>query len=814
METKFQIIGNENSIIYYNLNKQFSNIKKIIITKDILLNSFESPDIMNLFQRLKEINPKDYFNLITQCKTDKVFEIKLQNDLYSKIQDSLTKLSENMMDVKLKDFNFMNSISNSNLTVTLRTENFSISKYYIEKGGIINNIRHLIEEYLFNKINIYRLSRIDNFQIEIYESEEIHKKVILKKDNNILQLYSSFGFPYNIPIDYELGGEFYYSIGDDFNFYKNKQTHALIRDHTKIVEKEINSKDKILSNEELVTINNLTKNINDALIEIYLNSKGKVKILNVSLLDNELNTKSENGFIINKSSKNYNKITTINFRDNLDEDYPNPKYMIIQNSNEVKELLENLTILENIDGIIFTVNFYTQALDFLAVDLDIDIIYLNNEIGKSLECDFDRENVSIGSESNSSKELNPFNNIIASENKIEDAYLEKLKNIDLSTPPRNKENIGNEFNSNVSNLTESLLSSKDSTINNSNLNNSDLKSSSINDVSLYDSSGKKKNALTFLMEKTINKQNNKEKEIPNLNQIKNEIKEEKESINNLDNQINLDLGHSNNNNSNNNNSNNSISEDYNHFKNQNENNLDFTNSINGNNNYNNNQNNYNGDNENNLRNTLNNNFFDETIISNTNEKNKYEDILKVDIEPQKTNLISNNDQIKKYEKILATNILTVPNINSKKYFVDSNTLSMVTEGEIFYLTTNESELGNSNLKYIMPLELVKDGTKIDYYLINSANEFFLLNEEDFKNKKLFINLSKFESSIKENFLNFILKEVKSISLIILKEDLNLIKKNIHKIENLMIKDIISDEDYLEVEKKVLSFEKIYLMKED
>ena len=45
MENKLEILGNENDIIYYNLNKQFGNINKIIITSEKVLSSFEDSKI-------------------------------------------------------------------------------------------------------------------------------------------------------------------------------------------------------------------------------------------------------------------------------------------------------------------------------------------------------------------------------------------------------------------------------------------------------------------------------------------------------------------------------------------------------------------------------------------------------------------------------------------------------------------------------------------------------------------------------------------------------------------------------------------------
>ena len=71
-------------------------------------------------------------------------------------------------------------------------------------------------------------------------------------------------FHKNTPYNYNLGSEFYISKGEDFKFFKNKQNFAIIREHNKLIEKEIQAKDNILTNEDLMLINDKTKHIEDA----------------------------------------------------------------------------------------------------------------------------------------------------------------------------------------------------------------------------------------------------------------------------------------------------------------------------------------------------------------------------------------------------------------------------------------------------------------------------------------------------------------------------------------------------------------------
>ncbi len=742
MQSSINIIGNDSSVIFYNLNKQFSNINKIIITKEIILNSFEDEQIRNLFAKLKVANSDEYKEILSNAKKNQIFDSPFISELYSSIQEQLPKISESLRDVQLKDFNFMNSLSNTNLTVTLRCENFSISKYNIEKGSILSAIRHLLESYLDNPSNILRLSRLDSIQIEIYESEEIHKKVLLKKDHETLQLYSTFGYSNFNPIDYQAGGEIYFSIGDDFSFFQNKQTKALVKEHGKIVEREINQREKILNNNELIAINEITKNINDALIEIYISSKGGIKILNVSLLETGLSNKSENGFILHKSTNNIDTISTVTLRDNLNEELPNPKYLIIKNEDEIKEFLENINYSTKVDGIIFTENFYSEILDLIGSKLNIDILYFNKNVPKIIETKIDLDNVNIEIKDSKQNTTNPFASIIGEQEKEKDIELERLKNIDLSTPQKE---INNQLNQNIENIAQGIMSSNNSTINdnrkmNNNQNNRNSIASSLNSTLGSTKPGEKKSALAFMMEVAANEPSREEKEAAKQqNQMQAQNQYQQNNNNNIQNQ----------------------------YQQQN----------------------------------LNQNQINKSFNNLNNQEQNQNQITKINEE---------NINIQRYNQTLATKILTVPNVQSNNYFVDINTISMVTGGEIFYLTTDLNEMGNPNMKYILPLELYQENSNPNYLLINSTNEYFLLNEKT-KTKNIFLNLSRIDGAIKKQFLDHAIKEIGKVSLIILKENLYLLEKHINKIENIMVKDIQSELEYQEIKNQILGFEKKFLM---
>ena len=499
MEAKLEVLGNENDIIYYNLNKQFSNINKIIITSQNILSSFEDSKIKDFFENLKDIDSRIYMQKINEALESNLLESNLDNDFYASVQEKLNLISENVMDIQLKGCSFISSVSNSKFNVVLRTENFSITRYFEEKGAILSSIKQILRKYLEFEGNSQRLLKIKNFQFEIYEAEDIYKHIYLKKEDISLILASSFGFGHDTPVDYYTGSEIYYLKGEEYKFFENTQTHAIFRDHAKLNESEIHKQKKILSDGDLVSINKATKDINDAIIELYLNKKGNLKILNISIIDNKLEKGSANGIILNKSSKSYNRISLVGLRDNLDEELPNPKYLLIRNPSEVEEILSNFKKLNKIDGIIFIENFYSPVLDYIGEKFDLDIIYYKYHLDKTFEIKLDLENIEIGDRREEvSFESNPFSNIISEPKKEKDEFLDRLKNIDLSTPKTSQKQEYDNM-SQVSNIAEKIISSPNSKINSEN-------TSSLS--SFGSSSDEKLSAIGMLANSVLNKDSN------------------------------------------------------------------------------------------------------------------------------------------------------------------------------------------------------------------------------------------------------------------------------------------------------------------
>ena len=54
MNENLHLLGSESSVIYYNLNKQFSTLKRLIITKDYLFEEFKEGEFKESIEKLSQ----------------------------------------------------------------------------------------------------------------------------------------------------------------------------------------------------------------------------------------------------------------------------------------------------------------------------------------------------------------------------------------------------------------------------------------------------------------------------------------------------------------------------------------------------------------------------------------------------------------------------------------------------------------------------------------------------------------------------------------------------------------------------------------
>jgi hypothetical protein len=927
MNDRIEVIGNISSVIDYNLNEQYSNVKKIILTGDEIISSFEDVGANEVFDKLSNSTIESYSSNLRSAIDSGILDSTISSNLYKQITEKLSTISDTIMDIQLQGYNFMNTVSNTKFSLTLRCETFSISRHYEERGSFLSVVRSLILDYLEFFGNTHRLKRLKNFQIEIYESEDIHKHIFLKKDGSRLILASNFGFSKSNPVDFITGSEFYFSTGEGFNFFRNSQTTAILREHTKLIESPIQTRDKILSDEELININNATKHISDAIIELQLTKKGKLKIFNLSVLENSVTLGSDNGFYINKSSKNYNRISLVTQRDNLTEEMPNPKYLLLRNANEIQSFLNDTRCLSYIDGIVLTENFYSPLLDSFGDLNDIDIIYHKNELNKSLDIELNSKEVLIGN-STQNAQTNPFNKILDTRNKEKDEYLEKLRRADLSTPQQVQQNSQMEQRT-VNNITNELIASPNSSFNsNSNSYGAPIPQSapgkklSAIDMLMHaaenrpsapteqvaqgvasgaaaygvaqsvpvaaaasyvptpmpqSAPGKKLSAFDLLMHAAENQQSAPKPVAPvqaappvepvyeQLTQqeyrepVQQSYQEPVQQEYNEPAQQNynqpIDIVHS--------------DSKYEHEENKAPNQEEQTGMVDHfamyeepksepnykeepvqqeysepfQQNYQDNSNNF--PDEQTVHNEMLNremaeDVADEILVEtfqnqaynqDSNQNPQYFDSqipleLQSDldeIESEVGELDSTQADaftpapykldvdVERYNDVISTKIITLPKIESNSYFVDSSNLGEITtNGDLFFLTPTDEDLTNDNLNYVVPLGVSEVYSDRHNYIVNSTNDFFLLDRNQKLN--LFINLSYIDDSIKKRFLEECLKRANLAYVVCQKSDLYLVEEYINKLSGVFVKDLESVDELRDIEYSVLSFEKNYLMK--
>lgn len=732
MNENFFVFGNESSVLCYNLNKQFSNVAKVVVTKDVVFDSLADGKIRDFFERARSSSESDFFSMISEFSDYEFSKEVFSDKLYKVVQEALPKISQSMMDVKIRDYSFMSSVSNVRFNVVLRCGSFSFSKYYIERGAIVSAFRSLLLKYLRYSGNFLRKESLDDFQFEIFESEEMYKHVFLKKEGGSIVLYDSFGFLFNDPIDFKAGGEIYFSRGDDFNFYPNRQHVVLIREQSKIVERDMKEQEKVLSNEELVAINEVSRGVEDVVLEMYFNSKGRLKIVDVSLPESSIFGGTETGLVLFKSSRNYSSISLLALRDNLDEESMNPKYVLVSSEAEIRELLKDVGVLRKADGLILTNNFYSPFLEKVCSVFDVDMIFINKPLKRSLDAkiDWDKIDVILPGESKPLSS-NPFASIISSREVERDEVLERLKSVDLSTPVQGRSEVVNER---IGNIAQGIISSP---------NASTYNRSSSGGVGFGGFSsgrpGAKKSAISFLAESALGRENKSSENV-----VEERVESREGRVAGSENSGLSGFG----------------------------------------------------------------NFFSDAVGQAVGSSGAVEE---VDEEVDEGEEEESEFDLNRYGEILATRIITPPHVESGVYFTDEGSLSSISEGEVYVVSESEKDY-DEGVSCVVPVGLagdeIGDGTAL---LINSPSDFFLVGDVD-EGREYFVNLSVIDPVLKEGFLRECVNKFGRVNIIVLLEDLDLVEDYIESISGVFVKDLRSLEEYDEVNRKILLFEKRRLMK--
>lgn len=786
MNYKPIVLGSESSLLDFHMNSQYSNVKKLLISNDTILNSFDSQEVAAFIDSQKESNPRDYNTNVTSALNSGLLESNFQDEFYKYLQNYLAKLSDEL-NVELKDYSFMSSISNTKYTVVLRSNSFSLYEYYIEKGALLTSLKSLLAKYLSSPLSSIQLRELDHFQIEIFESEEYQKTLFLKKEMDSLILYSTFGFFSNISENISLGGELYYSKGEEFHFFENSQEHAVVRQHNKIEKKEIYHKEKILTADELKLINNSTKHINNALLEIGITSKGVIKILHARTNEFPLESGSQKGIVYSASSKEYDKIAIITSKNQYSDEATNPQYLLLRTSQDVDNFFR--TMNEGLfDGILINKNMYHPFFEYLGVFYDCDVIFYSGHLEQALEVTLKREEASIiGFEEKKAKSNSPFSSILDNEQAKKDELLNRFKNVDLSTPQQPQDTSRQQ----VESIAESLMSSANSSMRKT--------SNSLMSFGSSSGSGEKKSAFQLLSESafsqekkmnepssenqtpipqqapttpqqvsTSQEENFKEadeeyKSYPPINEVANTLIDEEEKSEPIQDSTNIQS---------------SMDDFFTTPQTQQEEttyqNIPQQEKVSS--------------------------FDMESVLGNSSES-----ISQKEISPQE------EKDLLIYDNILATRILTPTSITiSHGHIIDSSAISELSDPQNSYIVVaQEHEISNKSLNYILPRS--SGYHEEAHSLINSAEDFFMITPED-ESKGIVLNLSTLKDEIKEAILHDSIEKFGVISLIATSDDIPLLEEIIEYIEFIFIKDITNSEDFESQKEILLMFEKRALMK--
>jgi hypothetical protein len=227
---------------------------------------------------------------------------------------------------------------------------------------------------------------------------------------------------------------------------------------------------------------------------MFITKKGAIHISHVSLLESNLEKGEEQGVLFNKSQKNYTRVSLLTLRDSIEEEKPNPKYLLLRNADEIREAFEAPLLLRHIDGIILSSPFYSAYLDKVAHSQDLDFLFLNQELSKNLDQEINVSELLVQQEEG--KGDNPFAGIIKEQDKEKDDFLERLKNINLDTQGQGER--GGQQQQQIDSLAQSIISSPQS----STKTYSQTQTSSGGE-NMYSQQGGKKSAIQMLASSVI-----------------------------------------------------------------------------------------------------------------------------------------------------------------------------------------------------------------------------------------------------------------------------------------------------------------------
>ena len=453
---KHIILGNEFQIKNFDLIEDKIDIKKLFITKEKLNEIYSESKLIDY---LKE-DVENYVENILELKRE---DVDFNDNFNEEFKEKIRELLDLKIDSELKS-SLLDNLTNSKFTVAI---NYGIGQKKIEFVEF-SILRNMLNKLLFGFCDFYQKNKnlIKNFHIEIYESFDVSKTILIQKNQTSFEIYSLYGHNENyLENNLNLGicGEIYISKEDNFKFFKNKQKTIFLKDRNGSMKNfEMHSQNKILTNEDLEKINDITKDLQYLFLEILVTKDNKFLISNFMEKNYPITIINENGFCITKKSLKEFEINLVKpNEENLDD---TASYIFIDNKNDFLNFLKNIENLKKYSGVICCINFYSKFVFEICDKFNLDFIYVKEVFLKYKKYIINLDNISFKEKVEKIENQNSFENFeysdfknfnkkkstfeMLSENaKKYEKELEERKNInDNENIQTEKENINdNEF---------------------------------------------------------------------------------------------------------------------------------------------------------------------------------------------------------------------------------------------------------------------------------------------------------------------------------------------------------------------------------
>ena len=428
-----EVIGNVQEVFDYALNKSSVSVDVLVITKKEFIEKLSNPDtIKPLFVGLSQLTSVEQFKKLLQNEEIKdALKEPINPKLLKEATQSIQEFFSSFSQVELKNYSFVNSMNSDSYTISVRTKNgivFSVE--YVEKHQIQQALEEVFFQYIYSISSYLNIDELE-FQIEIKCFSEIKKYFALHKQGQKLLLFSQYAHPQLVNgCIYHIKGEQYSSYENMLFFNKATQDMKFYKEGSKMTFAPISVDDRVLLEQELIAIHEATSSLNDVSVEGFINSKGKIELTYVSVLNYTIEHTYENNLLLHKSSKKYNEVSLLPVHE-ISTQTPNPKYILIRNLAEYTtciELLRNETIKDEIDGIILSFALYSKQLLYICNVLDIDCIISKNMYDKMLQTTINWEDLEIEGMIETEKN-NPFSSLLPQKSQEEVMQTQRLKDV-------------------------------------------------------------------------------------------------------------------------------------------------------------------------------------------------------------------------------------------------------------------------------------------------------------------------------------------------------------------------------------------------